>query len=293
MEIWTDGRSGPAGCLAGNLVLAELAATEGEFSPRKGTTFRSKKSIWIGRMCSTDAYLFGRDRHWANLSLDQHREVMREASLAGENVKYLFITALAGQPELHYWVVPAAVIEAVAFSNRDQPADFVYSLHIREDSEGRFTVERTNVTQYHHQLELNPKAQTRLDRAFEKDKADRQRRQSKKATSIEVETQKAGTLSSCTRRQFEIPLNGGRSAVLEVPVPAAEVDLTRIKGWIDLMNDVLTEPLNGVEWDHQSRRQEALTALKELQRDSVASGRDKLTMDDIENEIHSARRDRM
>ena len=63
MKLWNDGRSGEAGCLAGNLVLAHLRDTQGEsFSERKGTTFRGRTSIWVGRVCSTDAYLNARDR---------------------------------------------------------------------------------------------------------------------------------------------------------------------------------------------------------------------------------------
>ena len=56
----------------------------------------------------------------------------------------------------------------------------------------------------------------------------------------------------------------------------------------DEMINTALSTLQAQEW----RRQNALMALRDLQNDSVSSGRDKLTMDDIENEIHSARRER-
>lgn len=40
---------------------------------------------------------------------------------------------------------------------------------------------------------------------------------------------------------YAIPLAGGRNAMLTVPRPVQSADLQRIKKWIDLMEDVLTE----------------------------------------------------
>jgi hypothetical protein len=41
------------------------------------------------------------------------------------------------------------------------------------------------------------------------------------------------------QREFAIPLARGRSAKLVLPVPIAENDLPRLKGWFDLMSDIL------------------------------------------------------
>jgi len=43
------------------------------------------------------------------------------------------------------------------------------------------------------------------------------------------------------RSGFTIPLSGARVAVLSLPVPVAAADIERIKGWIDLMREVLVE----------------------------------------------------
>lgn len=294
MNLWNDGRSGTAGCLAGNLVLAQLRDTSQEqFAERKGTTFHGRGSIWVGRICSTDTYLAGRERHWANLSLEQHREVTHEAALEGASVKYLFITALPGQHEIRYWVVPGETVERVAFSAPNLPKDFVYSLHIRENEQGGFFVEGENVSPYHHVLKLNAGSLSRLEQAFESDRASRQRRQEKRKTpTIDREPgQATAGVSTETRGRFEIPLKGGRAAILQVPLPAADVDLARIKGWIDLMNDVLTEPVS-IEPGAEARRVVATEAVKRLQASSATESKSRLTASEIDREIRQARRER-
>src|SRR5258707_12037136 len=110
MRIWTDGRSGIVGGIAGDLVLNDLTRTQGlQFMARKGTTFHAGNKLVVGRVCSSDSYLGGRDVHWANLSLEQHREVMAEAHRGGLELIYLFITALFNQPEIHYWTIPGDI----------------------------------------------------------------------------------------------------------------------------------------------------------------------------------------
>jgi len=296
MNLWNDGRSGTAGCLAGNLVLAHIRDTaKEEFHERKGTTFRGRGSIWVGRMCSTDSYLFGRDRHWANLSLEQHREVNHEASLEGAAVKYLFVTALAGEPVIHYWTIPSEVIQRVAFSDPRLAAEYIYSLHIRADDQGRFFLEGEDVSKYHQVLNLTSAASSRLERAFDADRAFRQRRQVRRrpartATNDSASPQIIDGAANEPRGHFEIPLKGGRCAVLQVPLPAAEVDLARIKGWIDLMNDVLTEPRS--QNDTEARRMTALESVKQLHAASAAAGKDRMTASQIDDEIRRARGDR-
>ena len=296
MNLWNDGRSGTAGCVAGNLVLAHVRDTQKEeFQERKGTTFRGRASIWIGRMCSTDSYLFGRDRHWANLSLEQHREVTHEASLEGATVKYLFITALAGEPVIHYWIVPSEVIERIAFSDPRLPGDYVYSLHIREDDHEQYILEGEEVSGYHHVLKLPPAAASRVQKAFDADRTLRQRREEKRkpaklvANSASAEVSSSGIDVALGR--FQIPLKGGRSAVLQVPLPAADVDLVRIKGWIDLMNDVLTEPREN-QSTVEARRETAVNAVKQLQSASAAARKDRMSISEIDNEIRAVRRER-
>jgi hypothetical protein len=242
-------------------------------------------------MCSTDSYLYGRDRHWANLSLEQHLEVTHEAALDGRTVKYLLVTAFAGAPAINYWVLPGKLIERLAFADPGQRPDYVYSLHIREDEQGRFLLEGEDVSEHHHLLTLNPASASRLDRAFDAVRETRERRLGKRGAGAErskaaqVERGDAGD-ADYRQAEFEIPLRGGRAAVLQLPLPAAEVDLARIKGWIDLMNDVLTEQLPR---EGDDLRERAIKAVVGLQVASVESGKNQLADDDIEQEIHKAR----
>ncbi|HEX8522904.1 MAG TPA: hypothetical protein VF669_11645 [Tepidisphaeraceae bacterium] len=280
MNLWNDGRSGPAGCFAGNLVLAHLRDTRQEqFATRKGTTFFGRSSIWVGRVCSTDSYLGGRDKHWANLSFEQHHELAAEARLHGYALNYLFITAQQHQPVIHYWVIPADIIERLGFAGQHEP-NAVFALHIREDeklSPGRYTLETEDVTRYHHVLELRPGEQKKLDESFETMKRAKQRRDtgSAPASGARPAERAAG--------EFEIHLGSGRSALLTLPLPAAPVDLNRIKGWIDLMQDVLTETVPA--------RQSGADALSSLQRNAVRTQKALLADEEVDEEIAKVRRE--
>lgn len=46
-------------------------------------------------------------------------------------------------------------------------------------------------------------------------------------------------------RGYRIPLRKKREAILDIPRPVGQADLDRIKQWIDLMSDVLTEDPDG------------------------------------------------
>src|SRR5438093_13323406 len=96
--LWDDGRSGAAGCAAGNIALHELEAREGPIKKIKGTTFESAKALIVGRVCASDAYLEEPILHWANASWDQHLELTRAAKDAGKELIYLFITASSDPP---------------------------------------------------------------------------------------------------------------------------------------------------------------------------------------------------
>ncbi len=268
------------------MVLADIRDAQGEvFQERKGTTFRGRATLWVGRACATDDYLNARDRHWANLSIAQHREVMSEARLESICVKYLFITALMNQSTIHYWMVPGDVIDRIAFAAHQDDPDFVYALHIRENAE-LFEIEGEDVTRFHRVLELSPAESNRLDAEFKTAKRARELRASKRFV-----TARNDFAANREKSSFQIPLNGGRSAVLSVPLPAADTDLQRIKGWIDLMSDVLTEPISsaGSSPDESVAADAAITT---LQRQAAAAGNDQLSDEDIAAEIRGARRER-
>ncbi len=287
MRMWRDGRSGPAGCTAGNLVLAHLEASAGEtFHERKGTTFRSRDAIWVGRVCSTDAYLSARDRHWANLSWGQHQQVVAEARRDGAQVKYLFITVLEGEPVIHYWVLGSGLIDEVAFAREGAGTEFVYSLHIRENG-GRYEVDGHDVTKHHYRLRLEGSDARRMDTAFEATRAPKGRR----ATGRKAATGPLRTPGVRSDPEFQIPVIGGRTATLTLPQPAARVDIERIKGWLDLMADVLTATPSQSP-SVTERRARASLAVQSLRARAAAGEGASLTAEDIDDEIAAARGDR-
>ncbi|MBC8105205.1 MAG: hypothetical protein H7Z14_01330 [Anaerolineae bacterium] len=79
----------------------------------------------------------------------------------------------------------------------------------------------------------------KLDQRFASARESRERRALRKSSATRI-AEPGSMESGLVRSEFDIPL-GGRSAVLVLPLPTAEIDVNRIKGWIDLMSDVLTE----------------------------------------------------
>jgi hypothetical protein len=226
--LWKDGRSGLAGCYAGNLALVDIARKHNErLSARKGTTFNGRRALLVGRVCSTDAYLNKGTAHWANLGPEQHAEVATEAKALRKNLVYLFITATAKPPGVHYWALPGELVGRVLPSLPVKEVD--KSCHIRiQEKDGRYFLQDLDISKYHSTVSLVDGKASKLTRAFE----DQRRREQKRP--------QPGNASNGFQ-EFSIPLRAGQSAVLRLPKPTAEADLARIKAWIDLMADVLTE----------------------------------------------------
>jgi hypothetical protein len=238
-NLWNDGRSGEAGCAAGNLVLADLAQGGIAFRKVRGTTFESPESIWIGRVCATDSYLSPGVAHWANISFDQHRELMADAASNQRSLVYLFITAMESPPSVHYWRVPGEIIDRLLTEQGKAHRGGVYGMHIVE-AHGRYRIGQHDVSEYHRAVSMNERASTKLAGGFE---AVRRRRTSAAAASSGDGGGRA-LVSATTgnpddHREFTIHLAGGRNARVLLPIPIAENDLPRLKGWFDLMSDVL------------------------------------------------------
>ena len=243
-------------------------------------------------MCSTDAYLSARDRHWANISLEQHREMVSEANLEGSKVKYLFVTALQGRPEIHYWMIPGELVEEIAFQGHEGSSDFVFSLHIRETTTG-FEIDGRDVTAFHRVLELMPGDLARLEEAFTRARKPLGERSTSRGKAAGASRPLGNAIpTGGVDGEFSIPLKGGRAATLTPPVPTARVDLERIKGWIDLMSDVLTEPTHSEDESVEQRRARAVRALGSMRQQSERGGRSAMPDAEVDEEIRRTRRSR-
>lgn len=236
MELWDDGRSGEAGCAAGNIALGHLASQGMRFRKVRGTTFESSDAIWISRVCSSDSYLSGGVAHWANISWDQHRDMLSEAQANNRSLIYLFVTGTEKPAAVHYWRVPAQVVECVLVQQGKNSRGATYGLHLIHDN-GTYRIGEFDVTQYHAAVPLASNAAERLVAGFE---STRQKKAAKRISPLVIEPERMPTAEDRDIQRFEVPLTGGRVARLGVPVPISGSDLQRLKGWLDLMADILT-----------------------------------------------------
>jgi hypothetical protein len=92
-------------------------------------------------------------------------------------------------------------------------------------------------------------------------------------------------VSAMRRRNYPVPLSGGRSAVLSLPVPLHGRDVNRIKGWVDLMADVLTQEETESPVPVQRDRRNPVRELRE--RGVIGAWKDR---DDIEDSSVFARK---
>jgi hypothetical protein len=173
MKMWKDGRSGLAGCLAGNLVLADIERAGDKIAARKGTTFTGRKSVYIGRVCAKDDYLQKGQRHWANLSRTQHQALAMESSHQGKELVYHFITARHEPPTVHYWKVPGQLIGEFLRPLPVKPSDECCWIRICEENGkqylegGQATPKGLEVTQCHHEIPLGAGEAAALQQAFQ------------------------------------------------------------------------------------------------------------------------------
>lgn len=173
MNLWNDGRSGPAGCFAGNLVLSDLEKAGDKIAARKGTTFTGKNNIFIGRVCATDDYLQKGLLHWANISHNQHRMLASEANRQGKELCYLFITGTQHPAAVHYWKVPSNLVEEVLLSLPVKSSDESCAVRICEENGKEVFVgdrrlhQGLDVTQHHHKIVLGPEEVAAFQKAFE------------------------------------------------------------------------------------------------------------------------------
>jgi len=238
--VWNDGRSGVMGQTAGNLALSHLEESVGvEFEKLKGTIFVGGELVCIGRACGTDSYLGASVLHWANVSQDQQAELETFAAEHGAQLYYLLVAAKDKPAEVHYWLLPAQIVQAVlAAKGRDNPGD-TCGIHIVE-SEGRHMLVDHDVSAHHHVVVLSHEQAGRLSAALSRDE---QRSRSVKGRNRRADGGGAAHKKSPTNgdfgTRFEIPLACGNKAVLSVERPVADTDVARLKAWLDIMQDIL------------------------------------------------------
>jgi hypothetical protein len=236
---WTDGRSGESGRYAGNLVLDHIDPSGHQISNHKGTVFIESHRCWIGRVVADDAYLTAGVLHWANVSADQHREMMQFGKETRRDLLYLFVTAHPDLRLIRFWQVPAAVLERELKRRGKDAGGSVLGLHISE-REGRHMLGEADVTEYYAEFKIDPVASAKLTTAVRSDRKRKDRAADAKPNNDKPAVASTPSTQNSTRR-FEIPLSGGRLATFSAPVPLTAQDLTRVKGYIDLMSDILVD----------------------------------------------------
>lgn len=163
LKTWQDQRSGPVGCLAGNIVLEKIAKAGESFKRLKGVIFISDERMIIGRMCSSQDYLAPGWVHFCNLTTGHHKSMSQEAG--GREIFYLMIS-VSGK-EIHYWLIPHSVVGRALRKAVPKKSDSACILRIREQN-GKYDMLGVDVTEYKHTITINPRVLRRLSVAEKK-----------------------------------------------------------------------------------------------------------------------------
>jgi hypothetical protein len=239
--VWDDGRSGVAGQFVGNLVLCSLNAELGKLRKRKGTVFDAPKTILIGRICSNTSYLSRDTAHWASISRTQHNQIIAEAHSEKKRAVYLFITANVRAPHVDFWLIPAAVLGKMLDRRHKTELGDVLAVQIKAAGD-RYVLADLDVTEFHRSLELDNAQATELTAALDGPAPTAERRHRR---------EQASRSAGYGADSYDVPVSDGRSVTLAVPGALAAEDVARLKGWLDLMADILTRPATD---RHEPRR---------------------------------------
>ena len=262
-ELWNDGRSGTAGCAAGNMALRSLQRSESPVQKLKGTVFETARRLLIGRVCSSDSYLSEPLLHWANASWDQHSEIGREAQRLGKEFSYLFITACRQPPAVHTWLVPAAYVDAIFLARGRNRRGATCALHIIAE-QGQHRLGAADVSRHHLTLSLVPADVEQLVSS-----------QSLRNVREDISSGRSiGKSAAGSSAAFDIPVSGCRAVRVQLPGPLSLTDVNRIKRWLDLSSDVLTEGYDEPEELRQKQwlAQQVREGLAQLERGEGIDG---------------------
>lgn len=236
MKRWTDGRSGESGRYAGNLVLDQIDPAGNQISKHKGTVFVDSHRCWVGRVVADDAYLMKGVLHWANISADQHRELLQFARETQRVLLYLFVTAHPDSRTVRFWQVPAAVLNRELKRRGKDGHGFVLGLHI-SDRAGRHMLGEEDVTEHFTESAIDAASTVELSLAVRNDREKKERAEASPPID-RTNIDSAESALDATVRRFDIPLSGGRVATLNAPLPMTPQNVARVKGYIDLMSDL-------------------------------------------------------
>lgn len=148
---WKDRRSGPVGCLAGNITLDVIRLPKEELRRIKGTVFGSAGRLIVGRVCSNQSYLTGNFVHFCNLTVSHHRNLTKTAE--GREIFYLLLT-INGK-EIHYWMIPHHTMGQALRRAKPKKSDSACIVRIRENN-GKYDMMGIDVTSLHHHIVINP-----------------------------------------------------------------------------------------------------------------------------------------
>lgn len=157
---WKDQRSGPGGCLAGNLVLDRIQSNGESFNRLKGTIFTSDERLVVGRVCTSESYLTGPWVHFCNIRKSYHKSLIEESN--GKPIYYVFISVKDGS--IHYWLVPHDVVGKILRKAKAKQSDAACIVRIREQ-DGKYDIMGHDITQYHQVMILNPQLSKRFKSA--------------------------------------------------------------------------------------------------------------------------------
>ena len=227
--VWNDGRSGMAGCFAGNVALGALELVEASIEKVKGTCFEGAHSVLVGRVCSSDGYLTEPVLHWANTSWDQHQEMKARAKQQGKKLFYVFVTASKDPPVVRYWKVPGSVVETAMTAREKNRAGATCAIHITGDESNHY-LGPTKVTEFHDAVTLTGPDAAAMSRAF----ADANVKASRSES-----VPRSNVVQSESSTRYAIPVSGGRAVQVELPGGRNPHDQERVPARFALSSDAL------------------------------------------------------
>lgn len=163
--LWNDGRSGPVGGMAGNLVLRKLEKEFGRIAGEKGLLFSTPTHLLLGR---SQTKASATREHWFNLGREQFHDLKTEARKRKLKLVFLLVKCVA-EDEIDYWRVPGPVIGRV-----------LPRLPVKEDGAcmfvicrqaDRFLLEEEDITRFHSKLVPRGEDRARLAMAFGRSRA--------------------------------------------------------------------------------------------------------------------------
>jgi bifunctional DNA-binding transcriptional regulator/antitoxin component of YhaV-PrlF toxin-antitoxin module len=195
---WTDGRTGTAGQVAGDLVLADLSRKYGAISRLKGTVFTTPTHIVIGRICGSNRYLLTPEVHWSTFSPGQEDDLRIDGALAERSIVYLFATLIPATSSVEYWLIPSRILKgALAAIKPRRDGDLIVRIHQRGDKTYLY---ETDVTGFHCTVPLNSEARKRLDAA-----ANNQARHAERASTLKVISGEPGNTELSNLSDSDLP----------------------------------------------------------------------------------------